>query len=76
MAHALASEAQVTLFEAGGHFGGHTHKVDVQLDGATQGVDTGFLVFNERTYPNLIRLFDELNVETARAEMSFSVQVP
>ena len=76
VAHALASEAHVTLFEAGGHFGGHTHTVDVQLDGVTQGVDTGFLVFNERTYPNLIRLFDELNVETARAEMSFSVQVP
>ena len=76
VAHALASEAHVTLFEAGGHFGGHSHTVDVQLDGVSHGVDTGFLVFNERTYPNLIRLFAELNVETARAEMSFSVQVP
>ena len=76
VAHALAAEAQVTLFEAGSHFGGHTHTVDVTLDGATHGVDTGFLVFNERTYPNLIRLFAELGVETAASDMSFSVQVP
>ena len=76
VAHALAGEANVTLFEAGDYFGGHTHTVNVTLDGATHGVDTGFLVFNERTYPNLIRLFAELGVETAPAEMSFSVQVP
>jgi len=76
VAHALAAEARVTLFEAGDYFGGHTHTVDVKLDGVTHGVDTGFLVFNERTYPNLIRLFADLGVETAPAEMSFSVQVP
>ena len=80
VAHALAQEARVTLFEAGDYFGGHTHTVDVTLDGlthsTTHGVDTGFLVFNERTYPNLIRLFADLRVETAPAEMSFSVQVP
>jgi hypothetical protein len=51
-AHRLAGEAQVTLFEAGDYFGGHTHTVDVTLDGVTHGVDTGFLVFNDRTYPN------------------------
>ena len=77
-AHALAGEAQVTLFEAGRHFGGHTHTVEVTLDGpggpVTHGVDTGFLVFNHRTYPNLVRLFGELQVETAPSEMSFSVQ--
>ncbi len=67
---------RVTLFEAGNYFGGHTHTVDVTIDGATHGVDTGFLVFNERTYPNLIRLFDELQVETALSDMSFSVQAP
>ena len=72
----LAAHAQVTLFEAGAHFGGHTHTVDVTLDGVTHGVDTGFLVFNERTYPNLIRLFGELKVETALSDMSFSVQAP
>lgn len=74
-AHALAGEAQVTLFEAGQHFGGHAHTVDVTLDGVTHGVDTGFLVFNHRTYPNLVRLFDELRVDTAPSDMSFSVQV-
>jgi predicted NAD/FAD-binding protein len=75
-AHALAGEAQVTLFEAGDYFGGHTHTVDVTLDGVTHGVDTGFLVFNERTYPNLIKLFSDLGVATAPSDMSFSVQVP
>ncbi len=73
-AHALAREARVTLFEAGSYFGGHTHTVDITLDGVTHGVDTGFLVFNHRTYPNLVRLFGELQVETAASEMSFSVQ--
>jgi len=71
----LARDAQVTLFEAGDYFGGHTHTVDVTLEGRTHGVDTGFLVFNHRTYPNLVRLFDELGVHTTASEMSFSVQV-
>jgi predicted NAD/FAD-binding protein len=76
VAHALAGEAHVTLFEAGAYFGGHTHTVDLTLNGVTHGVDTGFLVLNERTYPNLLRLFAQLGVETATSEMSFSVQVP
>ena len=75
-AHGLARDAHVTLYEAGDYFGGHTHTVDVTLDGVTHGVDTGFLVFNHRTYPNLVRLFNDLQVETAVSEMSFSVQVP
>jgi len=75
-AYHLAGEAQVTLFEAGRHFGGHTNTVDVALEGRSHGVDTGFLVFNRRTYPNLARLFAELGVETAPSEMSFSVQCP
>ncbi len=75
-AYTLAPQAQVTLFEAGSYFGGHTHTVDVTVGGVTQGVDTGFLVYNERTYPNLIRLFDELGVETVASDMSFSVKVP
>ena len=75
-AHALAAQAQVTLFESASRFGGHSNTVEVTLDGVSHGVDTGFLVFNHRTYPNLVRLFDELGVETAPAEMSFSVQVP
>ncbi len=72
----LAGKAEVTLFEASGYFGGHTHTVDLTLDGLTHGVDTGFLVFNQRTYPQLVRLFETLEVRTATSEMSFSVQVP
>ena len=68
--------ADVTLYEAGSYFGGHSNTVDVTLDGSTFGVDTGFLVFNERTYPNLIALFAELGVETAPSDMSFSVKLP
>ncbi|HEY2187920.1 MAG TPA: FAD-dependent oxidoreductase [Caldimonas sp.] len=75
-ARRLARFAQVTLYEAGDHFGGHTHTVDVTLEGRTQGVDTGFLVFNERNYPLLTALFAELGVQTAPAEMSFSAQIP
>lgn len=73
---APGSAWQVSLFEAGSYFGGHTHTVDVSLQGQIHGVDTGFLVFNRRTYPELIRLFDELGVDTAASDMSFSVQVP
>jgi predicted NAD/FAD-binding protein len=76
VARGLTSTHAVTLYEAGPYFGGHTHTVDVTLDGVTHGVDTGFLVFNERTYPNLIRLFAELGIDTAKSDMSFSVQVP
>jgi uncharacterized protein len=75
-AHGLAATHRVTLYEAGDYFGGHTHTVDVTLDGVTHGVDTGFLVFNERTYPNLIKLFEQIGVERAKSDMSFSVQVP
>lgn len=67
---------RVTLFEAGSHFGGHAHTVDLALDGVSQGVDTGFLVFNRRTYPLLCGLFETLGVETVASDMSFSVQVP
>ena len=70
VAHTLRGHADITLFEAGDYFGGHTHTVDVTLPTpqgpVTHGVDTGFLVFNERTYPNLINLFAELGVATAK----------
>ena len=74
VAWSLAEEAEVTLYEAGTHFGGHSHTVDVTLEGVTHGVDTGFLVFNHRTYPLLRRLFEELGMPTAASDMSFSVQ--
>ncbi|MEO5694909.1 MAG: FAD-dependent oxidoreductase [Usitatibacter sp.] len=74
-AYLLAPRHQVTLFEAGRYLGGHTNTVDVTLDGLTHPVDTGFLVFNDRTYPNLIRMFDHLGVASDPSEMSFSVRI-
>ena len=62
-AHQLRKHAHISLFEAGDYFGGHTHTVDITLPTpqgrTTWGVDTGFLVFNERTYPRLIALLAE-----------------
>jgi len=79
-AHGLRGRADITLFESASYFGGHTHTVDITLPTPngpiTHGVDTGFLVFNERTYPQLIKLFAELGVPSAKSDMSFSVQVP
>ena len=71
----LSRRHQVTLFEADDRLGGHTHTVDVSLDGQTFPVDTGFLVFNHCTYPELTRLFDTLGVETVASDMSFSVKL-
>ncbi len=64
-----------TLFEANDTLGGHSCTVDVSLEGKTAPVDTGFLVFNDRTYPRLIALFDELGVHSTASEMSFSVRI-
>ncbi len=63
----------VYLFESGSHFGGHTNTIDLDLEGQRIPVDTGFLVHNDRTYPNLIDFFEELKIETHLSEMSFSV---
>jgi len=71
----LSQRHQVTLFEAEHRLGGHTHTVDVTLDDQTFPVDTGFLVFNHRTYPELTRLFKALDVETVASDMSFSVRL-
>lgn len=80
-AHDLQGHAHISLFEAGDYFGGHTHTVDMRLPNAQGqviefGVDTGFLVLNERTYPHLLALFKTLGVAIAPSDMSFSVQVP
>jgi len=79
VAHRLHPHASVTVLEAGDYFGGHTHTVDLELPvggrSVRHGVDTGFLVFNERTYPQLIALLAELDVHTSASDMSFSVQV-
>lgn len=72
----MANRHQVTVFEAGSYAGGHSNAVDVSLDGHTHPVDTGFLVFNERTYPNLIALFEKIGVSEFNSDMSFSVKLP
>lgn len=72
----LSREHEVTLFEAAGYAGGHSNTVDVTLDGVTAPVDTGFLVHNDRTYPNLIALFKLLKLDTPASEMTFSVKLP
>lgn len=66
---------QVTLFEAASYLGGHANTVDVEVDGISYPVDTGFLVFNHRTYPQLVRLFGDLDVPVAASEMSFAVSL-
>jgi len=75
-AYLLSRQHQVTLFEADGRIGGHTHTVDVDWQGRRYGVDTGFIVYNDWTYPNFIRLLDQLGVASRPTEMSFSVHDP
>lgn len=70
----LAPHHQVTVYESAGYAGGHSNTVDVCLDGLLWPVDTGFLVHNDRTYPNLIQLFRLLGVTTYDSDMSFSVR--
>jgi len=72
----LSGAHRVDVYEAEPQLGGHTCTVDVTPGGTTFPVDTGFMVFNRRTYPNLTRFFEHLGVEAADADMSFSVQVP
>lgn len=71
----LSRRHRVTLFEANDYFGGHTHTVDITLDGVTHAVDTGFLVCNDLTYPNLLALFAELGVPLHPSNMGFGVSI-
>jgi predicted NAD/FAD-binding protein len=72
-AHLLHREHRIAVFEAADWIGGHTHTVPVQLGTASYEVDTGFIVLNDRNYPNFERLLAKLGVATQRSEMSFSV---
>jgi predicted NAD/FAD-binding protein len=75
-AYYLSRKHQVTLFEADKRLGGHTHTVQVEWQGEQSAIDTGFIVFNDRTYPGFIRLIKELGVDYQPTEMSFSVTNP
>lgn len=72
-AYRLQNDVDVTVFEQNDWIGGHTHTVDVTLDGQTYAVDTGFIVFNEWTYPRFLNLLSELNLAHQDTDMSFSV---
>jgi predicted NAD/FAD-binding protein len=74
-AHHLSEQAEVHVFEAGSYIGGHTNTLDVSVSSGTYAVDTGFIVFNDRTYPRFIRLMNKLNVASQPSVMSFSVKV-
>lgn len=71
-AHRLAAKHDVTIFEANSYAGGHTNTIDLPEAGLS--IDTGFIVFNDRTYPNFIELITELGVASQNTEMSFSVR--
>ncbi|MBL8662334.1 MAG: FAD-dependent oxidoreductase [Candidatus Odyssella sp.] len=71
----LSQRHRVTVFEAAARLGGHANTVEVEAGGRRIAVDTGFIVYNERTYPNLTRLFRHLGVATAASDMSFGVSV-
>lgn len=75
-AHLLSRRHEISVFEAADWIGGHTHTVDVQWQGRHYAVDTGFIVFNDWTYPNFIRLLNHLGVASRPTEMSFSVHDP
>ncbi|HYN49485.1 MAG TPA: NAD(P)-binding protein, partial [Thermoleophilaceae bacterium] len=72
-AHLLHPEHEITVFEAEERPGGHTRTIEVETDGGVHRVDTGFIVFNDRTYPGFERLLERLGVESQPSEMSFSV---
>lgn len=74
-AWALSRRYDTTLYEAADHLGGHARTVDIEIDGRSVPLDTGFMVYNEVTYPLLTRLFNVLGVATQPSSMSFSVSV-
>ena len=71
----LSKKYKVDLFEQDDHFGGHSYTYDIKKNNKTIPVDLGFIVFNELTYPNLIKFFSELSVPYEKSDMSFSVSI-
>ena len=75
-AHYLKNDFDITLFEKDNYVGGHTNTVYVDENGTKIPIDTGFIVFNNVTYPHLLKLFAELNVPVKKTQMSFSAMIP
>jgi predicted NAD/FAD-binding protein len=73
-AYLLSRHHEVSVFEANDYLGGHTHTVDVDVPSGKYGIDTGFIVFNNWTYPNFIKMMSEVGVEWQDSAMSFSVK--
>ena len=73
-AYHLNKEHEITVFEANNYIGGHTHTHDIESNGKTYQVDSGFIVFNHKTYPNFIKLLAELGVEEQLSTMSFGIK--
>lgn len=71
----LSKNHQVTLYEANGHFGGHANTLDVDTPDGPVAVDAGFIVYNEKNYPNLVAMFDQLGVNTDASDMSFALSI-
>ena len=71
----LSKKYKVDLFEQDDHFGGHSYTYDIKKNNKTIPVDLGFIVFNELTYPNLIKFYNELGVPYEKSDMSFSVSI-
>ena len=74
-AYYLSQKHQVDLFEKEDHFGGHSNTIDLNFGPKKISVDIGFIVFNFKTYPNLINFFEENKIEIEKSDMSFSVSV-
>ena len=74
-AYYLSKNHKVDLFEKEDHFGGHSHTIDIKIQDNVIPVDIGFIVFNKKTYPNLVNFFEENNIAIEKSNMSFSVSV-
>lgn len=73
-AYLLCRDHEIVVYEAEDYIGGHTHTIDVEVEGASYPVDTGFIVFNEKTYPHFVKLLRQLGVPWRPSKMSFSVR--
>ena len=75
-AYLLHDEHELTLYEANDYIGGHTHTHELEIEGKKWRVDSGFIVYNEKTYPNFIKLLRKLKIVSQKSSMGFSVKAP